>query len=313
MKDLISKHTGAAFRTPGDLAISPTPLHRVLVVGSCFAENLVFHVNRALPSCNADFVLGNHLGISESTPVPINEYDCQLIFLPLRSVLPEGSYSRMAYLDLAGWRDLFERARETQTVLLDACLRWYRECGLLTFVANFLVPQQNPMGRLLPRYDIRNPVYFVEELNKALYLSIEGKPNLHLLDVDQISASMGRGSVQDDSLLPISHGAFLGDWGYEYDQDRLEKPLPPSEHYKTLPFEFLEAIWHELAAQIRTLRRTDEVKLVIVDLDDTLWRGVAAEEALQGPVAREGWPLGVLEFPCFPEEARHHAGHCQQK
>jgi FkbH-like protein len=39
------------------------------------------------------------------------------------------------------------------------------------------------------------------------------------------------------------------------------------------------------------------VKLVIVDIDDTLWRGVAAEqnEAEPGLEALEGWPLGVAE------------------
>jgi len=42
------------------------------------------------------------------------------------------------------------------------------------------------------------------------------------------------------------------------------------------------------------------VKLVLVDLDDTLWRGVAAEEAeVPSIVAREGWPLGFAEALMF--------------
>lgn len=39
----------------------------------------------------------------------------------------------------------------------------------------------------------------------------------------------------------------------------------------------------------------DSVKLVIVDLDDTLWRGVAVEDDAISPIMTEGWPLGIAE------------------
>jgi FkbH-like protein len=39
----------------------------------------------------------------------------------------------------------------------------------------------------------------------------------------------------------------------------------------------------------------DLVKLVVVDIDDTLWRGVAAERTEASPTDVEGWPLGVVE------------------
>ncbi len=45
----------------------------------------------------------------------------------------------------------------------------------------------------------------------------------------------------------------------------------------------------------RTLRQTDSVKLVIVDLDDTLWRGVLAEQDQLTGLETEGWPLGVVD------------------
>jgi FkbH-like protein len=41
------------------------------------------------------------------------------------------------------------------------------------------------------------------------------------------------------------------------------------------------------------------VKLVIMDIDDTLWRGVAAESAEGTPHSVEGWPLGVIEALSF--------------
>jgi FkbH-like protein len=45
----------------------------------------------------------------------------------------------------------------------------------------------------------------------------------------------------------------------------------------------------------RTLQQTDAVKLVVVDLDDTLWRGVAAEGNEIVSHDTEGWPLGFVE------------------
>ena len=50
---------------------------------------------------------------------------------------------------------------------------------------------------------------------------------------------------------------------------------------------------------LRTIRQTDMVKLVLVDLDDTLWRGVAAEAAEVSSTASEGWPLGFAEALMF--------------
>ncbi len=45
----------------------------------------------------------------------------------------------------------------------------------------------------------------------------------------------------------------------------------------------------------KTLHQEDPVKLVIVDLDNTLWRGVVAEgEEIDG-FTNEGWPLGLAE------------------
>ena len=48
------------------------------------------------------------------------------------------------------------------------------------------------------------------------------------------------------------------------------------------------------------LRQVDQVKLVIVDLDDTLWRGVIAEDGHNHPMLTEGWPIGFVEAPtCY--------------
>jgi FkbH-like protein len=50
-----------------------------------------------------------------------------------------------------------------------------------------------------------------------------------------------------------------------------------------------------LRAMYRTVSQVDMVKLVLVDLDDTMWRGVLAEGAEVNTGTREGWPLGFAE------------------
>ena len=41
---------------------------------------------------------------------------------------------------------------------------------------------------------------------------------------------------------------------------------------------------------------------MVVDLDDTLWRGIVAERGDISDETIEGWPLGVIEALQFPQE-----------
>ena len=54
-------------------------------------------------------------------------------------------------------------------------------------------------------------------------------------------------------------------------------------------------MFRSLSEAVKTLRGDERVKLIIVDLDDTLWRGVAAESQREGWERVEGWPLGLAE------------------
>jgi FkbH-like protein len=62
--------------------------------------------------------------------------------------------------------------------------------------------------------------------------------------------------------------------------------------------DFQNAFWAEIVASYRTIRQVDQVKLVIVDLDDTLWRGLAVENGIDEALV-EGWPIGLVEALLF--------------
>jgi FkbH-like protein len=288
-------HDNFRFRVPRDLAVSPTPLRRVLVVGSCMVSGFPDLIRTAIPSCPADYVLFNNLSeLPEAPPLPVAEYDFQFVQVPIRSVLPDHLYFRTP-ADPAAWQAVLDQARARLAQFLDAAMRWNAAHGLLTFVANFVLPQQNAYGRLLPRYDLSNPVYLIERLNQCLHEEMARYANAHVLDLDQIAATFGRKYVQDDSVSQFNHGALLGDADVHLDQARIAPVSPISRHYTLRGAEFMESVWAELVALFRTVRQVDAVKLVIVDLDDTLWRGVAAEAEEHGVDAVEGWPLGLIE------------------
>jgi FkbH-like protein len=292
-------HDNFRYRVPRDLAVSPTPLRRVLIVGSCMAAPFQALVQGATPGCPTDYVLFNNLSeLPDAPPRPVADYDFQFVQIPLRSVLPDHLYFRTP-ADPAAWQRVFDEACERLGQFLAAALRWNAAHGLLTFVANFMVPQQNAHGRLLPRYDFSNPVYLIERLNQSLHEELASQGNAHVLDLDQIAATFGRKYIQDDSLLQLNHGALLSDADAPHDQARIAPVPPVSQHYTLHGAAFMQAAWAELVALFRTVRQVDAVKLVIVDLDDTLWRGVAAEAEDHDGDAVEGWPLGLIEALLF--------------
>ncbi len=284
------------FRCPQNLVVTPTRLRRVIVVGQCLMAGWPGVLKSVAPDCECDFFLFNNSQLlPEAPPHPAADYDFQVVQIPLRSILPEAAYFRLSYADASAYEELFRDCCDRLSQFLATAMRWNVACGLLTFVANFAVPQQNPMGRLLPRYDLRNFVYFTERLNQHLAEEIQTFKNAYLFDLDQIIANFGRKYVQDDVLLHFNHGAALAQHAADRELVRLE-PMPAvRDVFEEKVFLLLQLGWIELLAMYRTIRQLDMVKLVVFDIDDTLWRGVAAEGGVGAADRLEGWPLGITE------------------
>ncbi len=300
MRAIRQEHNGYLYRTPVDLAVSDTGIKRAILIGSCLAHRWLGFFHDMAPGCRFDFFISNYVGeLPQTPPHPVEDYDFQLVQIPLRSIVPDGSFERIPHSDVAAHHQLFEEAQQRVKQFVAATLRWNTEHGLLTFVVNFLVPQQNPAGRLLPRYDLRNAVYFVEQLNICLSQELELYDNVQLVDIDQIASTFGRKFIQDDGVWRFNHASVLQDNFFHLDRRRIEPSLPVQDHYYVRDAEFIQAIWAELGAMYRTLRQVDQVKLVAVDLDDTLWRGIIAEDGQVDDAASEGWPRGLVEALCF--------------
>src|SRR5262249_10751600 len=159
------------------------------------------HLAPALPGCDADHIIYNFAAdLPPQPPRPIEEYDFQLVMIAFRWIVFERHHMPKQHADLAAYEAAFEAAVERMRQLLDAALQYYRESGKLTFVTNFFVPQQSPLGRLLPRADLRNPAFLCDRLNNEMENYTGSMRDVHVVDVNGISAGFGKHWVQDDFL-----------------------------------------------------------------------------------------------------------------
>jgi FkbH-like protein len=267
-----------------------------MAIGQCAIGIWPQAFKELMPGTECDFLLFNRAQIfPENLPHPVDEYDFQVVSIPLRSVLPDASFFRLSYKDTGAYQTLFDESQERLFRFHSDAMAWNKNHGLLTFVMNFVKPQQNPMGRLLPRYDLRNLLYFTEKLNESLSEEIKNYNNAYLFDFDEIVTTFGRKYLQDDILYQSNHNAGLTDNDFAHDQSRLELPSKPTASYPARGYLYAVLACSELVAMYRTIRQIDMVKLVVVDIDDTLWRGVAAERTEHTHDMIEGWPMGLAE------------------
>jgi len=290
----IYKSDHRAYRTPPELEKAVAQPSKVLIVGSCLSEALFEELRLSVRKCEFDFFLVNNYAELPAEP-PAKDFDFHVVQVALSSIVPDGAHVRLAYDDVEGHRALFEESRHRLAQFLRALLRWNEEFGVLTFVTNFLPPQQDLLGRMLPKNDLRNFVYFTRKLNEALSEELAQYDNVYVLDVDEISANFGRKYFQDDSLWIATHGAQLSDHDFPLDAGRLQPVFRITDQLFLEIREFYQAWWAELVAMYNTAKQQDSVKLAIFDLDDTLWRGVAAEFDAGTVHDVGGWPLGLAE------------------
>ena len=299
LRDSYPKHNGGNYLVPCDLSVTKTTLRRIALIGSCFLESWGFH--RSNPAnCVADLIVMNNAGVLSEPPDAsgLQPYDFIVVQIPLRTVLKDAALWHLPNDSLDLYEQAYKQACDFLDFQLKSKMQWNLQRGLLSFVANFLVPQRNMMGCLFPRFDLRNPEYFVEKLNEHLERLVRTYNNAHILDVDRVSASLGRRFVQDDLVVALSHNSLLG--LADVVTTRIERMEGMVAHFEVKWREtFREALWSEMIAMYRTVRQVDCVKLVVVDLDDTLWNGVSGDMTEVDPFMVEGWPLGFIEALCY--------------
>lgn len=295
----------ADFLYPIDLKVTETTFKKVLFIGSCFSEVYTGLLKQKSPATHVDHILFNNVSdLPAKSDEEIREYDFQYIQISLRSLLGDGIV-RLADADKLG-TDWVSHGCAMLDMMFEKAAEYNHRCGLMTMVSNFIVPQGMTGVSLTAVNENDDIGYVVRELNRYLALKVKELKNAYLADVDGIANSIGKRHFSDDVIFFYTHGAVVyPDWvGHERfpswtspDPGRID-PLPDfNDFYPNKTPEFFDAVFRQMEAIYRTVNQVDVVKLVVFDLDNTLWRGQLVEHYQPGSQwpYPDGWPLGIWE------------------
>lgn len=276
---------------------------KVLVIGSCLAQSLVDGIKSYNSEIEAEFILVNN--IVEPTPAQaVIESDIRIIQIPLRSVLGDNSFKHKFGLDIEANEKFLDNCKYRLQAIFSSMLSFGGRSSV-TLAANFIVPQ----GILAPSLmevgtnsDLRNVVV---ELNLFLQ-KLLSEYGVALLDLEMIAQSHGKINFLDDFISFSFHGSFYyADWSEHEmlpnwtrpERGRIEDIPPLADDYSCNHSGFLEAVCFMIRHIFLSLKQSDQIKIVIFDLDNTLWRGLSAEhyDQYESKPYTDGWPLGVWE------------------
>jgi FkbH-like protein len=295
------------FLFPRDLEVTPTRFAKVLFIGSCLSERYVLEMRQKRPDTAFDFVLFNNAAdLPPHTDTELRSYDFQYLQIPLRSVLTDAVVRLVEQEARPDGIDWVAVGQRNIAQMLDKAMAYNEQSGLLTLVSNFIVPQGRMAPSLRDQESGQDIVFVVRELNAFLAQEVRRRVNAYVADVDMIANSLGKRYFLDDIIFFYTHGAmFYTDWsGHERFPSwtapapgRIEEIPDLALTYDNRNDEFISAVYRQIESIYRIVHKVDSVKIVIFDLDNTLWRGQLVEHYQPGMALpySDGWPLGIWE------------------
>ncbi|MDR3413386.1 MAG: HAD-IIIC family phosphatase [Formivibrio sp.] len=277
---------------------------RILLLGMCQVDILA----RSFPSqYKIDHILWESSTWSDFPKFNAGEYSAVIVAPTLRHIMTsvDSPLHGVGTNDILWPRLVFsnkiEEYFEACSALVAKKVNHFAEDSKTTplIFLSFFEPRQNYIGHLFPRYSLDNPSYFVMKLNEQIELNVRMQTNSYFLDVNEILNAHGRRSIQDDYVNHLTHASYLIDSFVVKDGDaeRTQKSRLPSEIYdaEESVHNLSQDICFRILDMLAIIRQQNQIKLIIVDLDDTLWRGIAAEEESPHLDMTEGWPLAFAE------------------
>jgi len=291
---------GAPPPLPPHLGPALDRLH-VLLLGTCSLELLARSTEGF--GVTADHMLTVSFSHSEPPDVGRRPRDAAIVALTLRHILTEASGGSTAAADM-----LFARVQslEAAQALCDSCAPLIQAkvrqlhgalSGAPILFTTFAEPSFDYLGVLRTKDYSRSPIEIVRRLNMILREAVAPLADAYVLDINLILNQVGRAHLQDDAIMSATHASYLHHGVLDIDTRRIVPPEPPSAAYRIDAAEraYANAFWTAVADSVKIIRGVDPVKLLIVDLDDTLWRGVASEDDVEHWERIEGWPIGLME------------------
>ena len=142
------------------------------------------------------------------------------------------------------------------------------------FFLSFIEPPAKVQGDFLTN---RSKSFYrlVRDVNDYFEELLSNQNNAYYLEMNDLVRFVGDAHVLDNKVTHLSHNGIL-----------------ISEHSDLL----INGVFERLDSMMIRLNNLSTIKLIITDLDNTLWKGVAAEfETIIAHELTEGWPLGYIE------------------
>ncbi len=284
--------------TPQVLGPRLEGLHFVMV-GTCQVHHLVGAA--AEFGYGADHFLYDSNEFSEVPSADYAVYDAGIIGLTFRSLIADAIGKAR---DTAHVRDFWtheeaEAAMQRLTEKLDRHVRRIHDAmnKIPLFFFSFMEPSFQYDGLLIYANDLSFMGKFIRKANEIFEEIVSKYQNCYFYDVNFPLNAVGRLHLQDDSAINSMHNSIISNWDDDYDQERIVKPISLLSTFDVkCNLKMLhKIIFNDLVDNLKIIKQTSPVKLLIVDLDDTLWRGIAAEGAMEAWRREEGWPLGFIE------------------
>lgn len=211
----------------------------------------------------------------------------------IRVVMPPFRFMHPASMDLFYYVDdpgaFFEASRHRLHDYLETVpVRDTVPC----FVIGFVVPPHNPLGLFIADEGPANLRYVVQSLNEEIVRWCETRTATYFVDGDAIAAVVGKGRVDDGLVNFYGHRGFLLDYDGPLDEEFPVTDIPVTRSYEIGIDLYLEQLVREILIRQIVLTTEARIKLVIIDLDNTLWRGLASDMRLG---SWEGRPLAIVE------------------
>lgn len=164
-------------------------------------------------------------------------------------------------------------AAELMKSRIDDVAKHYKLTKPLFFLS-FIEPPQTTKSFF---YNNRSDSIYrlVRNLNDQMAQHLSQYTDAYYVEVNDILAYYGGGETLDSYFSHFTHAGNVGKKQSEY---------------------FCLAIFQRVINALETIHAINPIKLIITDLDNTLWKGVAAEEDEIVPwIHSEGWPIGYVE------------------
>lgn len=246
---------------------------KLAVFGTCVAEHLV-NAGLSIDLPIEHFLMETWID-APVQDISISDYDGLVFHLALRQILEMVDGKGVGDVSYINYKahEFSLRANEIIKNRIDFLINNFAHKKPLFFLS-FIEPPQTTKGFF--HNNRSDSIYrIVRNINDFLSDYLASIHNAYFVEVNDILSYYGSGESADSYYQHFAHG---GTFGHEQSE------------------KFYLSLLQRINNALQTLSLDSPIKMIITDLDNTLWKGVAAEEEDIIPWMHiEGWPIGYIE------------------